>query len=86
MKPGAKDAGWELALQRPMRVVGPITVTIAAGVPDRRRRDVDNLCKAVLDPLTVHQVIEDDAKAVSITSRWDTAVAPGRLQVAVAGA
>jgi Holliday junction resolvase RusA-like endonuclease len=51
------------------RILAPITVIIAAGVPDRRRRDVDNLGKAMLDLLTAHQVID---KVVSITSRWDT--------------
>ena len=53
-------------------------------VPDRRRRDVDNLGKAVLDLLTAHQVIEDDANVMSLTSR-DTEVAQRGLQVAVVG-
>ena len=55
----------------PASILGPIMITIAAGVPDRRRRDVDNLGKAVLDLLTAHQVIEVDAKVMSLTSRWD---------------
>jgi Holliday junction resolvase RusA-like endonuclease len=42
--------------------------------------------KAVLDLLTARQVIEDDAKVMSLTSRSDSAITPGRLQVAVAGA
>ena len=45
-----------------------------------------NLGKAVLDLLTAHQVIEDDAKVMSLTSRWDAAVTPGRVQIAVARA
>jgi Holliday junction resolvase RusA-like endonuclease len=63
---------------------GPVVITIAAGCPDRRRRDVDNLGKAVLDLLTAHQVIEDDAKVISITSRWDSAIPPGRITISVA--
>jgi hypothetical protein len=51
-RPAARRSGWELVMQRLVRILGPITVIIAAGVPGCRRRDVDNLCKAVLDLLT----------------------------------
>jgi crossover junction endodeoxyribonuclease RusA len=81
-----KAAGWELNIQRPARIAGPVTVTIAAGRPDRRRRDVDNLGKALLDLLTVHRVIEDDSRVVSLSSRWDAAIAPGRIVVTVSAA
>ena len=67
-------------LHRGGEITSPPAVPIVAGVMD------DNLGKAVLDLLTAYEVIEDDAKVVSITSRWDAAVAPGRLLVAVAGA
>jgi Holliday junction resolvase RusA-like endonuclease len=58
----------------------------ASGPFDRRRGDVDNLGKAVLELLQAHRVIEDDAQVVSLTSRWDSTITPGRLQVAVTGA
>jgi hypothetical protein len=64
---------------------GPVTVTIAAGRPDKRR-DVDNLAKALLDLLQAHCVIESDANVVSLTSQWDSAIAPGRIAVSVAPA
>ncbi len=32
-------AGWELKLQRPGRVEGPVEVRIALGRPDNRKRD-----------------------------------------------
>ena len=54
-----RTAGWELAAQRPRRVAGPVSIDIAVGEPDRRRRDVDNLPNAVLDLLTQHQAITD---------------------------
>ena len=54
-------------------------VSIAAGRPDRRRRDCDNLPKAILDLLTVHQVIQDEALAVDVRTRWDMSVPPGRV-------
>ncbi len=64
-------AGWELKLQRPGRITGPVTIVIAAGRPDRRRRDADNLPKALLDLLTLYGVIEDDSRVVRLTSGWE---------------
>ena len=67
--------------QRPARITGPVRITIAAGRPDRRRRDVDNLSKAALDLLVSHQVIEDDGVVVSLSSISDPDVADGREHV-----
>jgi crossover junction endodeoxyribonuclease RusA len=79
-----REAGWELVSQRPVRITGPVSIVIAAGRPDRRRRDLDNIAtKACLDLLVAHQVIVDDALVASISSRWDSAVKPGRIVVAV---
>ena len=78
-----KAAGWELVLQKPERLEGWVRVSIAAGRPDRRRRDVDAFPKALLDLLVAHQVIEDDSLVASITSCWSADVAPGRLRVEV---
>ena len=52
----------------------------------RRRRDLDNLIKALLDLLVAHQVITDDAMVASVTSRWDTSVASGRILIGVQSA
>ena len=79
-------AGWALKVQKPVRIAGPVVITIAAGRPDRRRRDVDNLGKAVLDLLVGHQVIEDDANVVTVTAGWDTAVPPGIVRVTIEAA
>jgi crossover junction endodeoxyribonuclease RusA len=80
------EAGWSLRAQRPKSVAGPVSVTIAAGRPDRRRRDVDNLAKALLDLLVQHRVLEDDSKVTSFAARWDSSIAPGRVAVTVAPA
>ena len=56
-------------------------VTIAAGRPNRRRRDADNLPKAILDLLTLHQVIEDDSQVTKVTTGWDSAVPAGVVHV-----
>ena len=39
-----------LVLQKPPRITGAVAIIIAAGRPDRCRRDGDNLPKAILDP------------------------------------
>ena len=36
-----RTAGWELVTQRPTRLTGPVCVMIAAGRPDRRKRDAE---------------------------------------------
>ena len=40
--------------------VGPVCVQIYAYMPDKRRRDLDNILKACLDSLTYAGVWEDD--------------------------
>jgi crossover junction endodeoxyribonuclease RusA len=78
-----KEAGWSLLQQRPKRLTGWVRISIAAGVPDRRRRDLDNTLKALLDLLVEHQVIEDDARVAAIEVRWDGAVPAGRVLLEV---
>ena len=39
-----------------------VAVHIAARPPDRRKRDLDNICKAVLDGLTRGRVWDDDCQ------------------------
>lgn len=72
------EAGWELKRQRPVKHAGPVSVTIALCPSDKRRRDADNGCKAVLDLLVKHQVIEgDDNRFVkAVTARWVDVGAP----------
>lgn len=43
------------------RIGGPLSVEITAFPPDRRRRDLDNLQKALLDAVVAAGVIEDDS-------------------------
>jgi crossover junction endodeoxyribonuclease RusA len=78
-----RQAGWQLAVQRPRLVAGPVDIVIAAGKPDRRRRDVDDLPKAILDLLTLHRVLEDDSQVMKLTASWDNSVPPGVVRVTV---
>jgi crossover junction endodeoxyribonuclease RusA len=47
--------------QAPGHVGGRVRVDITAHQPDRRRRDLDGMLKAVLDALTHTNVIDDDS-------------------------
>lgn len=72
-------------------IKGAFIVTIEADRPDRRKRDLDNLVKPILDllrPTTTHKgVIEDDHLAEQITIRWTSAEPkkPASVRVTIEG-
>lgn len=51
----------ELQLDELKTITEPCKVRIEAWMPDRRTRDLDNICKALLDALTKAGVWEDDS-------------------------
>jgi Holliday junction resolvase RusA-like endonuclease len=50
---------------------------------DRRRRNIDNLSRVVLDLLIALQIVEDNSRVVSITPDWDDDVAGRRIVIEV---
>lgn len=69
------QAGWMLVTQRNQRrshkrIDGPIKVEVSAYRPSSKRRDLDNILKALLDLLTHTQTIKDDSQVVEINARW----------------
>jgi len=70
----AQDAG----LSAPM--LGPLGVQILASAPDRRRRDLDNITKALLDALAHAGIYADDSQVSRLELAW---MEPGRGQVSV---
>jgi crossover junction endodeoxyribonuclease RusA len=66
-----KNAEWAVAAQvRGKHIVGEYTLEIIAVKPDKRRRDLGNLEKAVSDLLQKVKVIEDDYLCQDIHMRW----------------
>lgn len=59
-----------LRAQRHVKHLGSFRATIVLTRPDRRRRDIDNTTKAILDALKKGDVIEDDSLAQSVTVAW----------------
>ena len=57
--------------QLELRVItGPIKLEVIATRPDRRRRDVDNLLKSLLDALDHANVYEDDSQIQDLRISW----------------
>lgn len=50
---------------------GSYSLQIALRRPDKRRRDLGNLEKAISDLLVAHGVVKDDCLAERITLAWD---------------
>ena len=61
---------------------GPLRVDIQAFRPDKRRRDLDNLLKAVLDGMTYAGVYDDDSQIVDLRIYWAETIG-GMLKVKV---
>ena len=64
-------------------LVGPVKMTIALTAPDKRRRDLDNTLKALLDALTHAKVIEDDSMIKELHMSWLGVAKPGCADVIV---
>ena len=64
---------WEIAAQKPGRINGPYTLSIAAQRHwrSKRARDIDNIVKPLSDSLVKAGVVEDDSLAESVSARWD---------------
>lgn len=64
-------------------LTGDAYVTINATMPDRRRRDIDNILKPILDALTDRGIYEDDSQVVELTIRKGNVVKGGDIRVIV---
>ena len=62
---------------------GRIALAMDAFPPDRRRRDLDNLPKSVLDAMQHAGVYEDDSQIDLLVTRRREVVPGGRLEVEV---
>jgi len=66
---------------KPMR--GEVAVLLVLHPPDRRRRDLDNLLKAVLDALVHAGVLQDDSQVAELHAVRREARRPGSVCVRV---
>lgn len=67
----------------PAPMSGPVQVVLDLYPPDRRRRDIDNYCKALFDALTHAQIWEDDSQIVQLQIYKHDPQNPGSITVTV---
>jgi Holliday junction resolvase RusA-like endonuclease len=72
-----------LAARRIEPLDGPLAVQIDVFPPDHRRRDIDNLQKALLDALQYGGAYHDDSQIVSLTINKREVVPDGRTRVSI---
>jgi len=72
-----------MAAGQPKAAPGRLDVALTVFPPDRRRRDLDNLPKGVLDALTHAGVIEDDSLIDRLLIERGQTCAGGKLRVFV---
>lgn len=65
------------------RLLGAVAVQVDVYLPDKRRRDIDNLLKALLDGLTASGVIEDDSLISDLRIRKVGFVPKGKVVVRI---
>lgn len=66
-------AAWEMRAQLgPKKVITePFKIVIRVNRPDRRKRDLDNLLKPILDLVAHYGLIENDSLCHWIDARWE---------------
>ena len=80
------EAGWRIVQQRPFQPTeGAYRLDITLQRPDKRKRDLDNLVKAISDLLVKQGVTPDDSEMVSLTVRWSDAPVGGPTVYVTAG-
>lgn len=80
-----QEAGWSLKAQNPQKTTGKVHVSIIAIKPDKAKRDIDNIAKAINDLLVEHGVIEDDSLIEKQVAAWSSSNLAG-VSVTVVGA
>lgn len=78
-----KEAFAEIKYQKVPKVKPPYSITIAAGRPDKRKRDIGNLEKGVSDILQTAGIITNDCDTEHLEIYWDCTIDAGRINVTI---
>lgn len=64
-------AAWQVQIARKgYRIPGRYTLTVQAGRPDNRKRDLGNILKAIEDAVVEGGAVIDDSHSEEITLKW----------------
>ncbi|MDE7240282.1 RusA family crossover junction endodeoxyribonuclease [Desulfovibrio sp.] len=69
--------------QQPGPIMGNCRLYVALHAPDKRRRDVDNYAKALLDSLTEAGVWADDSQIQDLRLVWGAVLPGGKAVVTI---
>ena len=73
---------WALCAKQNIKMVrGPVQIVIQAFPPDKRKRDVDNLFKMILDGLQKAYIIEEDSLVYHLAITKNVPMPPGRVEI-----
>lgn len=70
-----------LAARGTRPLAGPLDLEVIVYPPDRRRRDIDNLQKALLDALAHGGAYHDDSQIARLTVERRQVVAGGKVRI-----
>ncbi len=79
-----ESVGWECRAKRIRKQPGRLAVSIRACPPDKRRRDLDNLGKGVLDALQHAGAYDDDGQIDDLRIYRGPVLKGGALHVQIA--
>ncbi len=69
-----KYTDWMVSCFAPLvsvpEIIEPVSVEMSVGRPDRRKRDLDNITKPILDALETHKVLENDCLVQRLLLYW----------------
>lgn len=78
------EAALALELEQKPEIDYPFNIEIVIGRPDKRRRDLDNLAKPILDVLQHCKVLQDDCHAQRITMLWTNDIDGCKITISAA--
>jgi crossover junction endodeoxyribonuclease RusA len=74
---------WAVLKAQGVRYSGEVAVYVFAHPPDRRKRDLDNITKALLDALVGAGVLKDDYQVARLYAERDLPERPGKVRLMV---
>ena len=80
-----KAVTWCLRTAQAIRLEGRLSVEITVHPPDKRRRDIDNVVKPILDALQYAGLYDDDSQIDRLLVQRSEQVAGGNITVSIHG-